>query len=172
MSSSDLLQLHVQWQLGVKLRRRSGALAGVGLAQSRQPRLGQIGAALRQPQLTFDQRDHCQIVDRRHVPDVHQAFGFGQFGKGLGELAAAAIQTRDHAMANQYADVATGPCLADPGQQAHACGLRLQAHRQQKTLVQGQPRAHRIQTLWRQAAQPFQPLMDFIECAQNFTACL
>ncbi|MNI37791.1 hypothetical protein D3C73_919050 [compost metagenome] len=69
---------------------------------------------------------------------MHQPFGFGEFGKGLGELATAAFKPGDHAMADQHADVATGAGLAQAGLQAQPRRLGLQAHRQQKTLVQRQ----------------------------------
>ncbi|MNF84099.1 hypothetical protein D3C84_664440 [compost metagenome] len=106
-----LLQFDMQRQLWMEFRRRSRMIAVVGLAQSRKPGFGQIGTALGQPEFAFDQRDHRQVVDRRHVPDVHQAFGFGEFGEGFGEFTAAAFEPGDHAMADQHADIATGARL-------------------------------------------------------------
>ena len=77
------------------------------------------------------------------------AAGFGQLGKGLGELATAAFQPRDHAVADQHADVATGTCLAQPDLQSRLRRLWLQALRQQKSFIQGQSRAYRIKPLRR-----------------------
>ncbi|MNO80131.1 hypothetical protein D3C76_713240 [compost metagenome] len=144
-------------------------LTVVGLAQSGQPGLRQVGTPLGQPEFAFDQGDHRQVVDRRHVPDVHQPFRFGEFGKGLGELAAAAFEPGDHAMADQHADVATGAGLAQTSLQAQPCGLGLQAHGQQKTFVQRQSGAYGKEPLRRQALQALQPLADFIQRTQHFT---
>ncbi|MNR33711.1 hypothetical protein D3C85_1514040 [compost metagenome] len=117
-------------QQRVELRCGRRLFATVGLAQAQQPGFGQVGAALRKPQLAFDQGDHRQIENRRHVPDVHQPLGFGKLGEGFGESPFAAIQRSDHAMADQHADVTAGAGLDQPGTQAATPGLRLQPCRQ------------------------------------------
>jgi len=112
----------------VEFRRSGSMLAVVSLPQPRQPGIGQVGAALGQPQLAFDQGDHRQIVDRRHVPDMHQAFGFGEFGEGFGKVIAPPFEAGDHAMADQYADVATGARLGQTRPQVSDTGVRLITH--------------------------------------------
>ncbi|MNZ72361.1 hypothetical protein D3C78_907390 [compost metagenome] len=168
----SLLQLDMQRQLRMELRRCRSVFAVVSLPQARQPGFGQIGTPLGQPELTFDQGDHGQVVDRRHVPDVHEPLGFGQFGKGFGELAAAAFQPGNHAVADQHADVTTGARLAQTGLQSHPRQLRLHAQGQQKAFVQGQPGANRIQPLCRQALQTLQALTDLFQCPTDFPARL
>ncbi|MCY1178191.1 hypothetical protein D9M73_185310 [compost metagenome] len=167
-----LLQGDVQRQQRVELRGRRRLLATIGLAQAQQPGLGQVDAPLLQQQLAFDQGDHGQVVDRRHVPDVHEPLGFGQFGKGFGELAAAAFQPGNHAVTDKHADVTTGARLAQAGLQAHPRQLRLHAQGQQKAFVQGQPGANRIQPLCRQALQTLQALTDLFQCPTDFPARL
>ncbi|MNL18630.1 hypothetical protein D3C87_1397840 [compost metagenome] len=142
-----LLQFDVQRQLRMEFRWCCGVLAVVGLAQSRQPRFGKIGAPLSQPEFAFDQGDHRQIVDWRHVPDVHQPFRFGKLGKGFGKLATAPFEPGDHAMADQHTDVAAGASLVQPCLQAPSRRLWLQAQRQQKPFVQGQSGADGVEPL-------------------------
>ncbi|MNS87080.1 hypothetical protein D3C72_1210090 [compost metagenome] len=125
-----LLQFNVQRQLRVKLRRCRGVFAVVRLPQARQPGFGQVGTSLRQPKLTFDQCDHRQIVDRRHIPDVHQALGFSEFGKGFGEFATAAFEPGNHAMTDQYADIAAGAGFTQASLQSYPRRLGLQAQSQ------------------------------------------
>ena len=124
------------WQMWVKLWRGGGVFAIVGLPQTRQPGVSQVGAALGQPQLALDQGDHCQVVDRRHVPDMHQAFGLGQLGEGFGKVATAPFEIGDHAVADQHTDVAASPGFSKTGAQTGEPGFGLEAHQQQKTLVE------------------------------------
>ncbi|MNK92024.1 hypothetical protein D3C87_1121420 [compost metagenome] len=167
-----LLQFDMQRQLRVEFRWRGPVFTVIGLPQARQPGFGQIGAPLGQPEFTFDQGDHGQVVDRRHVPDVHQPFGFSKFGKGFGELAAAAFQPGNHAVSDQHADVTAGPRLAQTGLQSHPSRLRLHAQGQQKAFVQGQPGANRIQPLRRQALQALHSLTDLFQRPTDFPASL
>ena len=167
-----LLQLDVQGHLRVEFGGRRGLFAVIGLAQACQPGAGQVGTTLGQPQFTFDQGQHGQVVDRWHVPDVHQPLGLGQFGERLGKLAPAAFQPGDHTVADQHADVAAGPCFRQAGVQAGEPEFGLQAQDQQETFVQGQARAHRIQPLRRQALQALLALADFVQGAKNFPSRL
>ncbi|MNJ40210.1 hypothetical protein D3C77_351000 [compost metagenome] len=98
---------------------------------------------------------------------MHQPLGLGQLGEGFGKALFTPVQRGDHAVADQYTDVATGPRLDQAGAQAAASGLRLQACGQQIALVQGQPRPHRIQALCRQPLQALQALTHFVLGAQH-----
>ncbi|MNL08723.1 hypothetical protein D3C87_1294570 [compost metagenome] len=142
-----LLQFDVQRQLRMEFRWCCRVFAVIGLPESREPGFGQIDASLGQPQFTFDQSDHRQVVNRRHVPDMHQPLGFGKFGEGLGEFTAAAFKPGNHAVPDQHADVATGARFTQAGLQTKARRLRLQTQRQQETFVQREPRAYGIESL-------------------------
>ncbi|MNV54197.1 hypothetical protein D3C71_1463740 [compost metagenome] len=113
-----LLQFDMQRQQGVEFRCCRRLLATVGLAQAQQPGFGKVDTALGQPQLALHQGNHGQVEDRRHIPDMHEALRLGQLGEGFGEMPFAAIERGDHAVPDQYADITTGPRLAQPGTQA------------------------------------------------------
>ncbi|KPW98212.1 Unknown protein sequence [Pseudomonas syringae pv. coryli] len=162
------LQLDVLWQLWMAFRGSSAEAAVVGLRQAQQPRFGKVHAPLQQPQLAFGQGNHRQVVDRRHVPDVHQPFGLGEFGEGFGKAAGAAFHGGDHAVTDQHADVATGARLGQAGQQQHPPLVYLQAQGQQVALIQRQTRADRVQPNGGQAFEALLPLPYFLERAENF----
>ncbi|MNG97240.1 hypothetical protein D3C79_563470 [compost metagenome] len=103
---------------------------------------------------------------------MHQPFGLGQFGEGFGKAPFAAILRSDHAMADQHADVAAGPCFDQTCTQTAAPGFRLQARDQQIAFVQGQACPRRVQALRRQPLQTLQTLAHFIECPQHFAASM
>ena len=69
-------------------RRRCGLpIHTVGLPQARQPLLGQIHATRGNPDITFKSGPPAQVIDRRDIPQMHQALGLGQGVKGLGGTA-------------------------------------------------------------------------------------
>ena len=151
----------------MKLGGGRGVLAVVGLPQAGQPGVGQVSAPLGQPQLAFDQGDHRQVIDRRHIPDVHQALGLGQFGKSMGKLPTPPFEAGDDAVPDQHADIAAGTGLGQAGAQTRQAGLGLVTHQQQVAFVQRQACAHGIQALGRQPMQALKALADFIQGTQD-----
>ena len=72
---------------------------------------------------------------------------------GIGKTTFAAVQASQQVIAEQQAGIATGACLGDAHLEALTGELRAQAQGMQQPLVEGQPGAHRIQPLRRQAVQ-------------------
>ena len=146
-----LLQADMLRQVRMKLRRGGGLFTVVGLTQTGQPGVSQVGTALGEPQFAFDQSDHRQVVDRRHVPDMHQALGLGQFSESFGEVTAPTFEAGDHTMPDQHTDVAAGARFRQAGPQTCEAGFGLATHQQQETLIKAQARTHGVQPLWCQA---------------------
>ncbi|MCY1175350.1 hypothetical protein D9M73_155830 [compost metagenome] len=103
---------------------------------------------------------------------MHQALGFGQFGKGLGKATFTTIEPGNHAVADQHTDIPARSRFHQPRLQAGAARARLQTHAQQIPFVQGQPRPHRVQPLRRQPLQALQALADDIKGAQHFATSM
>ena len=162
-----LLQRNVQRQQRMEFRWHRRLLATIGLAQALQPGLRQVGTPLGQPQFAFDQGNHGQIVDRGHIPYMHQTLGLGQFGKGLGKVTFPAIERGNHAMADEHTDVPARSRLPQPRAQTRPALSRLQARDQQVTFVKRQARTHGIQPLRRKPLQTLQPLAHFVQRAQH-----
>ena len=159
----------MQRQLRMELWRRCALLAAIGFGQARQPGGRQLQLTLQQPQLAFDQGNHGHVVNRRHIPDMHQALGFRQLSKGFRQPAAAPLKAGQHAVANQQADVATSTRLVDPSQQLETGGLRLQLQTEQVAFVQGQTSPHGIQPCGRQISQAIEAQAHFSQGAPHFT---
>ncbi|MNZ20855.1 hypothetical protein D3C78_379160 [compost metagenome] len=166
------LQFDVVRQLGMELGGGSGGFAGVGFRQARQPGFGQLHLPLGQPEIAFGQGDHRQVVDRRHVPDMHQALGFGQLGEGRGKAPFAPFQPGQGAMADQQADIAAGAGFGDARLQADPRRLGLHAHAEQVALVEHQPRPGDEGPRRCRATQALQALLHFALGTQDLATRL
>ena len=168
----SLEHFHIARQLRRAFRWRGRLGAGVGVAQTLQPGTGQFDLALAEPELAFDQGDGRQVIDRRHVPDMHHPLDLGEVGEGTGVVAQPPLQTCQHAEADHQADVAAGAGFLDAGLEALARLVRLQREAAQVALVKHQPATHGIAPLRGQTGKPRQPLAHFVFGTQHFTACL
>ncbi|MCY1403789.1 hypothetical protein D9M71_189830 [compost metagenome] len=166
------LLLDAQRQQRMEFGRGGGAFTGIGFRQTRQPGLGQLQLPLGQPELALGEGDHRQVVDRRHVPDVHQPLGLGQLREGGGEATLAAFQCGQGAVSDQQADVAAGAGFGYAGLQADPRGLVLQAHAQQEALVEHQARPGHAGPRHFHATQTLQALLHLCLGAQGFTTRL
>ncbi|MNZ90090.1 hypothetical protein D3C78_1090440 [compost metagenome] len=144
------------------LRRRGRLRTGVSVGQTAQPSGGQFDLPLRQPQFALHQGDDRQVVDRRHVPYVHQALDFAQQGEGAGVVAVPPFQAGQRAIADHQADVAAMACFVDAGLELAPRLLRLQRQTAQVALDDQQAAAHRGTPLPRHAFDTGETLAYFL----------